>query len=82
MSTDFIIAATIFAYGQTSSGKTFTIRGITENAVKDVYEHIKIVSYICLRICYQLILMEHILALYIMLEGLYLSSTLGVISDD
>ncbi|KAM2313901.1 hypothetical protein ACFX1S_026996 [Malus domestica] len=24
--------ATIFAYGQTSSGKTFTIRGITENA--------------------------------------------------
>ncbi|KAM1261379.1 hypothetical protein ACFX14_026625 [Malus domestica] len=24
--------ATIFAYGQNSSGKTFTIRGITENA--------------------------------------------------
>ncbi|KAK9948156.1 hypothetical protein M0R45_003744 [Rubus argutus] len=33
--------ATIFAYGQTSSGKTFTMRGITENAVKDIFEHIK-----------------------------------------
>ncbi|XP_059432302.1 kinesin-like protein KIN-7B [Corylus avellana] len=33
--------ATIFAYGQTSSGKTFTMRGITENAVKDIYEHIR-----------------------------------------
>ncbi|CAK9159255.1 unnamed protein product [Ilex paraguariensis] len=36
------INATIFAYGQTSSGKTFTMRGITENAVKDIYEHINI----------------------------------------
>ncbi|KAL7091927.1 hypothetical protein ACP275_12G134000 [Erythranthe tilingii] len=35
------INATIFAYGQTSSGKTFTMRGVTENAVKDIYEHIK-----------------------------------------
>ncbi|XVF35194.1 hypothetical protein REPUB_Repub18cG0124300 [Reevesia pubescens] len=35
------INATIFAYGQTSSGKTFTMRGIAENAVKDIYEHIK-----------------------------------------
>ncbi|XVE97836.1 hypothetical protein REPUB_Repub03eG0053000 [Reevesia pubescens] len=35
------INATIFAYGQTSSGKTFTMRGITENAVKDIYEQIK-----------------------------------------
>nr|GMC50059.1 kinesin-like protein NACK2 [Ipomoea batatas]GMC55796.1 kinesin-like protein NACK2 [Ipomoea batatas] len=35
------INATIFAYGQTSSGKTFTMRGITENVVKDIYEHIK-----------------------------------------
>ncbi|CAN6541322.1 unnamed protein product [Malus baccata var. baccata] len=33
--------ATIFAYGQTSSGKTFTMRGITENAVRDIFEHIK-----------------------------------------
>ncbi|GMY35907.1 kinesin-like protein NACK2 [Fagus crenata] len=30
--------ATIFAYGQTSSG---TMRGITEYAVKDIYEHIR-----------------------------------------
>lgn len=35
------INATIFAYGQTSSGKTFTMRGITENAVRDIYRHIK-----------------------------------------
>ncbi|CAH2065436.1 unnamed protein product [Thlaspi arvense] len=33
--------ATIFAYGQTSSGKTFTMRGVTENVVKDIYEHIR-----------------------------------------
>lgn len=43
--TFFHCTATIFAYGQTSSGKTFTMRGITENAVKDIYEHIKNVSY-------------------------------------
>ncbi|KAL5698514.1 Kinesin-like protein nack2 [Ranunculus cassubicifolius] len=35
------INATIFAYGQTSSGKTFTMRGIAENAVKDIFEHIR-----------------------------------------
>ncbi|CAN4110052.1 unnamed protein product [Withania somnifera] len=35
------INATIFAYGQTNSGKTFTMRGITESAVNDIYEHIK-----------------------------------------
>ncbi|KAL8136516.1 hypothetical protein V2J09_002517 [Rumex salicifolius] len=35
------INATIFAYGQTSSGKTFTMRGITEYAVKDIYEYMK-----------------------------------------
>ncbi|CAN8292634.1 unnamed protein product [Cochlearia groenlandica] len=34
------INATIFAYGQTSSGKTFTMRGVTEKAVKDIYNHI------------------------------------------
>ncbi|XP_059644226.1 kinesin-like protein NACK1 [Cornus florida] len=34
------INATIFAYGQTSSGKTFTMRGITEKAVHDIYKHI------------------------------------------
>lgn len=37
-------AATIFAYGQTISGKTFTIRGITESAVSDIYRHIENVS--------------------------------------
>ncbi|CAA7408430.1 unnamed protein product [Spirodela intermedia] len=35
------INATIFAYGQTSSGKTYTMRGITENAVNDIYNHIQ-----------------------------------------
>ncbi|XP_031499737.1 kinesin-like protein NACK1 [Nymphaea colorata] len=35
------INATIFAYGQTSSGKTFTMRGITESAVNDIYKHIR-----------------------------------------
>lgn len=34
------INATIFAYGQTSSGKTYTMRGITEKAVADIYDHI------------------------------------------
>ncbi|KAK4280762.1 hypothetical protein QN277_012340 [Acacia crassicarpa] len=34
------INATIFAYGQTSSGKTYTMRGITERAVNDIYNHI------------------------------------------
>ncbi|KAF2614877.1 hypothetical protein F2Q70_00011902 [Brassica cretica] len=33
--------ATIFAYGQTSSGKTFTMRGVTNSVVKDIYEHIR-----------------------------------------
>ncbi|PIM97646.1 Kinesin-like protein [Handroanthus impetiginosus] len=33
------INATIFAYGQTSSGKTYTMRGITEKAVNDIYTH-------------------------------------------
>ncbi|KAL6999187.1 Kinesin-like protein nack1 [Sarracenia purpurea var. burkii] len=34
------INATIFAYGQTSSGKTYTMRGITDKAVSDIYKHI------------------------------------------
>ncbi|WVZ14830.1 hypothetical protein V8G54_012396 [Vigna mungo] len=34
------INATVFAYGQTSSGKTYTMRGITERAVNDIYNHI------------------------------------------
>ncbi|KAG0498590.1 hypothetical protein HPP92_003281 [Vanilla planifolia] len=35
------INGTIFAYGQTSSGKTYTMRGITERAVNDIYKHIE-----------------------------------------
>ncbi|XP_028551709.1 kinesin-like protein KIN-7A [Dendrobium catenatum] len=35
------INATIFAYGQTSSGKTYTMRGIMESAVTDIYKHIQ-----------------------------------------
>ncbi|KAG8051823.1 hypothetical protein GUJ93_ZPchr0001g33167 [Zizania palustris] len=35
------INATIFAYGQTSSGKTFTMRGVTESAISDIYRHIE-----------------------------------------
>ncbi|XP_073021916.1 kinesin-like protein NACK1 [Primulina eburnea] len=34
------INATIFAYGQTSSGKTYTMKGIKEKAVNDIYMHI------------------------------------------
>ncbi|KAL8059142.1 hypothetical protein ABFX02_03G067200 [Erythranthe guttata] len=33
--------STIFAYGQTSSGKTFTMSGITECTVTDIYDYIK-----------------------------------------
>ncbi|GKV43259.1 hypothetical protein SLEP1_g50573 [Rubroshorea leprosula] len=39
------INATIFAYGQTSSGKTYTMRGETDKAVNDIYNHIMNVSY-------------------------------------
>lgn len=55
-------AATIFAYGQTSSGKTFTMRGITENAVKDIYEHIKNVSQDYIILCYYACRIKHIVA--------------------
>ncbi|XAR59095.1 Plus-end-directed kinesin ATPase [Bertholletia excelsa] len=34
------INSTIFAYGQTSSGKTYTMIGITEYTVADIYEYI------------------------------------------
>ncbi|CAL5374539.1 unnamed protein product [Camellia sinensis] len=33
--------ATVFAYGQTSSGKTFTMMGITEYAIVDIYDYIE-----------------------------------------
>ncbi|KAL7224254.1 hypothetical protein ACSBR1_025671 [Camellia fascicularis] len=35
------INSTVFAYGQTSSGKTFTMMGITEYAVADIYYYIE-----------------------------------------
>ncbi|KAK7264232.1 hypothetical protein RJT34_31838 [Clitoria ternatea] len=35
------VNSTIFAYGQTSSGKTYTMIGITENAVADIFDYIK-----------------------------------------
>lgn len=38
------IAATIFAYGQTSSGKTFTMRGVTESAIADIFGYIQRVN--------------------------------------
>ncbi|CAL9757813.1 unnamed protein product [Musa acuminata subsp. burmannicoides] len=34
------INSTIFAYGQTSSGKTYTMTGITEYTAADIYEYI------------------------------------------
>ncbi|GER55442.1 kinesin motor family protein [Striga asiatica] len=35
------INSTIFAYGQTSSGKTYTMNGITEYAVADIYAYMQ-----------------------------------------
>ncbi|KAG2696379.1 hypothetical protein I3760_07G056700 [Carya illinoinensis] len=35
------INSSIFAYGQTSSGKTYTMSGITEYTVADIYDHIE-----------------------------------------
>ncbi|KAF9603153.1 hypothetical protein IFM89_034163 [Coptis chinensis] len=35
------INASIFAYGQTSSGKTFTMSGITEYTVEDIYDYVQ-----------------------------------------
>ncbi|OAY82484.1 Kinesin-like protein NACK1 [Ananas comosus] len=36
-----VVSASIFAYGQTSSGKTYTMTGITEYTVADIYEYIR-----------------------------------------
>ncbi|KAK6150556.1 hypothetical protein DH2020_015488 [Rehmannia glutinosa] len=33
--------ASVFAYGQTSSGKTYTMTGITEYAIADIYQYIQ-----------------------------------------
>ncbi|KAK8601321.1 hypothetical protein V6N13_058963 [Hibiscus sabdariffa] len=35
------VNSSIFAYGQTSSGKTYTMRGITDYAVADIYDYIE-----------------------------------------
>ncbi|XP_031287248.1 kinesin-like protein KIN-7E isoform X2 [Pistacia vera] len=35
------INSSIFAYGQTSSGKTYTMRGITEYAASDIYNYVE-----------------------------------------
>ncbi|XP_038895754.1 kinesin-like protein KIN-7F [Benincasa hispida] len=35
------VNSTIFAYGQTSSGKTYTMSGITEYTVADIYDYIE-----------------------------------------
>ncbi|PIN06247.1 Kinesin-like protein [Handroanthus impetiginosus] len=35
------INSTVFAYGQTSSGKTYTMNGITEYTVADIYDYIQ-----------------------------------------
>jgi len=32
--------ASVFAYGQTSSGKTYTMAGIMQYAVSDIYDYI------------------------------------------
>lgn len=37
-------AASVFAYGQTSSGKTYTMSGITEYTVADIYDYIERVT--------------------------------------
>lgn len=42
-------SASIFAYGQTSSGKTYTMSGITEYSIADIYDYIQKVLN-CLKI--------------------------------
>lgn len=34
-------SASIFAYGQTSSGKTYTMSGITECTVADIFNYVE-----------------------------------------
>lgn len=40
----FPFTASIFAYGQTSSGKTYTMTGVTEYTVADIYDYINKVT--------------------------------------
>ncbi|KAK1383893.1 hypothetical protein POM88_021628 [Heracleum sosnowskyi] len=37
----YFYSASIFAYGQTSSGKTYTMLGITQYTVADIYDYIR-----------------------------------------
>jgi len=46
------VAASIFAYGQTSSGKTYTMSGITEFAMDDIFAYIDKVTYMNLTFCF------------------------------
>jgi centromeric protein E len=39
-------AASVFAYGQTSSGKTYTMVGITEQSMSDIYDYIDKVIFV------------------------------------
>lgn len=41
---DSFLPATIFAYGQTSSGKTYTMSGVTEYTVADIFDYINKVT--------------------------------------
>ncbi|KAL6502661.1 hypothetical protein OROHE_024314 [Orobanche hederae] len=43
------INSTVFVYGQTSTGKTYTMTGITEYAIGDVYEYMEKVNFKCQR---------------------------------
>lgn len=35
------ISASVFAYGMTGSGKTYTMRGIMDMALADIFQHMK-----------------------------------------
>ena len=43
-------SASIFAYGQTSSGKTYTMIGITEYTVADIYDYVQKVRKCCMTV--------------------------------
>lgn len=47
----FIFPASIFAYGQTSSGKTYTMTGITEYTVADIFDYVHRVMEVLHIIC-------------------------------
>lgn len=49
-----VIAASIFAYGQTSSGKTYTMTGITGFAINDIFLYIDKVTHINLQLLFTL----------------------------